>query len=245
MTAQMIATGVNKTVTGAGTSSTHSRVSYSTSKTQDTVRHELTDDGAGSFGPDGTIDYAGKSLLVRFVLKDSKTEGYKSDHENAENFEKSTMASSSAGGTDTGGGSSSSMKGGDYVDTAVGEQVLAASTVTVTYAETFATAQSHTMSWTPPPVNIDGRWRPRHGVALRRGEGFGVSHRDGAGGQHLLANGGVYIVAAFHAAATAAAGIGAASTGAGHGRFLEILGVLVVGLVPLGFAVFEYKPNEQ
>ena len=151
----MIATGVNKTVTGAGTSSTHSRVSYSTSKTQDTVRHELTDDGAGSFGPDGTIDYAGKSLLVRFVLKDSKTEGYKSDHENAENFEKSTMASSSAGGTDTGGGSSSSMKGGDYVDTAVGEQVLAASTVTVTYAETFATAQSHTMSWTPPPVNID------------------------------------------------------------------------------------------
>ena len=155
MTAQMIATGVNKTVTGAGTSSTHSRVSYSTSKTQDTVRHELTDDGAGSFGPDGTIDYAGKSLLVRFVLKDSKTEGYKSDHENAENFEKSTMASSSAGGTDTGGGSSSSMKGGDYVDTAVGEQVLAASTVTVTYAETFATAQSHTMSWTPPPVNID------------------------------------------------------------------------------------------
>ena len=151
----MIATGVNKTVTGAGTSSTHSRVSYSTSKTQDTVRHELTDDGAGSFGPDGTIDYAGRSLLVRFVLKDSKTEGYKSDHENAEDFEESTMASSSAGGTDTGGGSSSSMKGGDYADTAVGEQVLAASTVTVTYAETFATTQSHTMSWTPPPVNID------------------------------------------------------------------------------------------
>lgn len=146
-----IATSTITTNTSATTSSSHSRSTYYTSKTQDTVRHTLTDDGAGSFGPDGTINYAGKTLNVRFVSLDSTTEGYTSDHEDAQAFESSTM--SEGGGS--GSGSSSSSKGGDYHNTAVGEQVLAASTVTVTYAETFATTQTHTMSWTPPPVTID------------------------------------------------------------------------------------------
>ena len=51
----------------------------------------FTDDGAGTFGPDGTINYAGKTLNVRFVSLDSKTEGYKSDHEDAKAFETSSM----------------------------------------------------------------------------------------------------------------------------------------------------------
>ncbi len=147
----MIATGIVRTATSTTTSSAHSRVSYNTSKTQDTVRHTLTDDGAGTFGPDGTINYAGKTLNVRFVSLDSKTEGYKSDYEDAKAFETSSM---SGGGGDP-GSTTSSAKGGDYVDAAVGEQVLAASTVTVTYAETFAAAQTHSMTWTPPPVTID------------------------------------------------------------------------------------------
>ena len=147
----MIATGIVRTATSTTTSSAHSRVSYNTSKTQDTVRHTLTDDGAGTFGPDGTINYAGKTLNVRFVSLDSKTEGYKSDHEDAKAFETSSM---SGGGGDP-GSTTSSAKGGDYVDAAVGEEILAASTVTVTYAETFAAAQTHSMTWTPPPVTID------------------------------------------------------------------------------------------
>ena len=147
----MIATGIVRTATSATTSSAHSRVSYNTSKTQDTVRHTLTDDGAGTFGPDGTINYAGKTLNVRFVSLDSKTEGYKSDHEDAKAFE---IWSTGGGGGDP-GSTTNSSKGGDYVDAAVGEQVLAASTVTVTYAETFAAAQTHSMTWTPPPVTID------------------------------------------------------------------------------------------
>lgn len=155
MAAQMIATGVNRTSTSDTTSSTHNRVSYFTSKTQDTVRHELTDDGAGSFGPDGTIDYAGKTLNVRFVVKDSKTEGYKSDFEDAAEFEKSTMVSSSGGSKESGSAGGNGSKGGDYADAAVGEQVLAGSTVTVTYAQTFAAAQAHSMAWMPPPVTID------------------------------------------------------------------------------------------
>ena len=146
------ATGYTRTTnTSSNTSSSHSRVSYNTSKTQDTVRHALTDDGAGTFGPDGTLNYAGKTLNVRFVSLDSTTEGYTSDHEDAEAFETSSMG---GGGGDP-GSTSSSAKGGDYRNTAVGEQVLADSTVTVTYAETFSGAQAHSMTWTPPPVTID------------------------------------------------------------------------------------------
>lgn len=147
----MYATSILRSSTSASTSSSHNRVTYNTSKTQDTVRHALTDDGAGSFGPDGTINYAGKTLNVRFVDKSSTTEGYTSDFEDANTFETTSM---SGRGSDP-GSTTDSKKGGDYRNAAVGEQVLAASTVTVTYAETFASAQSHTMSWAPPPVTID------------------------------------------------------------------------------------------
>ena len=147
----MVATSIVHTKTSATTSSAHNRVTYNTSKTQDAVRHRLTDDGAGSFGPDGTINYASKTLNVRFVDKSSTTEGYTSDFEDAKAFETTSM---SGGGSDP-GSTTDSKKGGDYRNAAVGEQVLAASTVTVTYAETFATAQTHTMTWTPPPVTID------------------------------------------------------------------------------------------
>ena len=139
------------TKTSATTSSAHNRVTYNTSKTLDTVRHSLTDDGQGSFGPDGNINYAGKSLNVRFVDKSSSTEGYTADHEDAKAFESTSM---SGNGGDP-GSNSATNKGGDYRNAAVSEQVLAASTVTVTYAETFAAAQAHSMSWAPPPVSID------------------------------------------------------------------------------------------
>lgn len=147
----MVATSVQWSKTSATTSSTHNRVTYNTSKTQDTVRHALTDDGAGSFGPDGTISYASKTLNVRFVDKSSTTEGYTSDFEDAKAFETTSM---NGGGGDP-GTTTDSKKGGDYRNAAVGEQVLAASTVTVTYAETFTGAMAHTMSWTPPPITID------------------------------------------------------------------------------------------
>lgn len=155
MTAQMIATGAVTSATSGTTSSTHSRTSYYMNKTQAVDRHELTDDGIGTFGPDGTINYAGMSLNVRFVEKVSSTEGYKSDYENAKDFEDSLGSSSSAGGSSSGSGGGEGTKGGAYQDAAVSETMLAASTVTVTYAETFASAMPHTMSWSPPPVVID------------------------------------------------------------------------------------------
>lgn len=143
---EMSAISVGWVPSTSANSSAHGRVTYVTSKTQDTVRHSLTDDGAGAFGTDGTVNYAGKTLNVRFVETTSRTEGYKSDFEDASDFEAALSGA---------GNSANSKKGGDYADTAVGEQVLAASTVTVTYAETFSSPQSNTMVWTPPPVTID------------------------------------------------------------------------------------------
>lgn len=140
-----------RTETSASTSSSHSKTSYQTSKTQDTVRHQLTDDGQGSFGPDGTINYAGKTLNVRLLRLDSRTEGYNSDYEDAKTFETTSM---SGGGSDPGSNNSSS-KGGARSDTSVSEELLAASTVTVSYAEGFAGAQQHSMNYTPEPLTLD------------------------------------------------------------------------------------------
>ncbi|KFJ12784.1 hypothetical protein DR66_4027 [Delftia acidovorans] len=150
MAAAVVTTTTNTNSTATSTSS-HSRTSYQTSKTQDTVRHLLTDDGHGSFGPDGTISYAGKFANVRFVQLDSKTEGYNSDFEDAKTFESTSM---SGGGGDP-GSSSSSSKGGERSDTSVSEEILAASTVTLTYAEGFASPQHHVMSYTPEPLTLD------------------------------------------------------------------------------------------
>lgn len=140
-----------RTQTSSTSSSSHSRTSYQTSKTQDTVRHQLTDDGRGSFGPDGSIDYASKTLNVRFLRLDSRTEGYNSDYEDAKSFETTSM---SGAGSDP-GSTSSSAKGGSRSDTGVSEEILAASTVTVAYAEGFASPQHHVMSYTPEPLNLD------------------------------------------------------------------------------------------
>lgn len=139
-----------RTETSASTSSSHSKTSYQTSKTQDTVRHQLTDDGQGSFGPDGTVNYAGKTLNVRLLRLDSRTEGYNSDYEDAKTFETTSMS-----GSGDPGSNNSSSKGGARSDTTVSEELLAASTVTVSYAEGFAGAQQHTMSYTPEPLTLD------------------------------------------------------------------------------------------
>lgn len=130
----------SKTTTSGSTKTT---TRYQTDRHQETVLHELNDNGAGSFGNFGTANYADKMLNVRFVELDATTGGYKSDYEDSGTFES---------GTDGGG---NSKKGGDYADNAVSEQVLAASTVSVTYAIGFAGAIANQFSYAPPVVTID------------------------------------------------------------------------------------------
>lgn len=140
----------SKTTVSTGSSS-HTTSTSTVSKTQETVLHELTDDGSGGFGPFGTIDYAGKSLNVRLTSQDSRTQAYASDYEDAETFESTSM---SGKGADP-GSSSTSKKGGEHTDAAMSEELLAQSTVRVTYATTFASPQHIVESITPPMIVID------------------------------------------------------------------------------------------
>lgn len=126
--------------------SSHTKTTYKTEKTQETIVHELTDNGSGSFGDFGTVNYTTGALNVRLVELDLTTEGYKSDHENAEQFESYLEPST---------GGASAQKGGEYGDTSVGEELLAASTVSVTYATDFVDAVTTNYSFKPPTITID------------------------------------------------------------------------------------------
>lgn len=128
---------------------TYTRSTTRASKTQDLTVHLLTDDGDGTLGPFGTVNYVGKTVNVRLVDLSSKTEGYKSDYENASVFETVTYTGSGPGG------GSSSQKGGEYEDVSVSEEVLAGSTVSVTYATTLASTTNETTIFTPEGVTID------------------------------------------------------------------------------------------
>ena len=144
-----VATTTKKT-TASESSSSYSTTVYNTSKSQDTVEHTLTDDAAGGFGSFGTINYTGKTMSVRLVSLNSRTDGYASDYEDAKSFEEQLVTGSNT----RGGGGSSASKGRTYTDNAVGEEVLATSTVTVTYAESFSSPSANTTSFAPPTVSI-------------------------------------------------------------------------------------------
>ncbi len=143
-------TTYSKTSTGGNTSTT--------SSTQDgsnrvITTHTAADDGAGNMvGSLGTVNYSGKSVNLRFVALGKSASAYKSDYQNAAEFEQAVTGGTPGG---SGSGSQTSMQGGEYSTTAVTEEVLAASTVTVRYivGSPAPTAQNATV--TPPPVYID------------------------------------------------------------------------------------------
>ena len=133
---------------GVSQQSSYSTSTVASSKTQELQTHTLTDDAAGSFGARGTINYAGKSLTVKLIDLDSTTEGYQSTYEGSIAFETATMNGGSTS-------NSAAQKGGESSTVVVSEQVLAASTVQVTYAESFASPLTAVQSWQPPAVSID------------------------------------------------------------------------------------------
>lgn len=135
----------SKRVNGA----TKTETRYRTTKVQETVVHTLSDNGAGGLGAWGTVNYAGKSINVKFLSLDSTTDGYKSDHEDSSTFDGGEVIT---GGTTA---SNNSLKGGEYLDNAMSEQLLAASTVTVTYSTGTGVEVVNTHSFAPPAVTID------------------------------------------------------------------------------------------
>lgn len=136
------------TPNGVDQKASYTRTTTASSKTQELTFHTLTDDGQGSLGARGTVNYAGKSITAKLIDLDSSTEGYQSDYERSEVFETSTILGGSAN-------YSNSQKGGANANVAVSEQILAASTLQVTYAEGFASALTAVQSWKPEAVSID------------------------------------------------------------------------------------------
>lgn len=130
----------------------YSTASQRLSKTQDQVQHQLVDDGQGGLSGRGSVNYAGKTVTVKLVDLDATTSSYSSDHESSRAFE--SQSGPSFSGVSVGGGGLYS-RGGQYSTASVSEEVLAASTLQVTYCKGFATASSETLSWAPPALYID------------------------------------------------------------------------------------------
>lgn len=129
--------------------SVYTSESAQSSSTRIITLHSLTDDGAGGFvGGLGTVNYAGLSASVKLVSFDRSTTSYKADHEKAAEFEATIDGSGSSSG-------SSSQKGGEYGTTAVGEQVLAGSSLVASYKVGTPGTTARTMAYAPPEVVID------------------------------------------------------------------------------------------
>ena len=109
----------------------------------------VTDDGAGSFVAGmGTVNYVGKQAQLKVVSFDRSTSSYKSDYEDAKEFERVVADGS-------GSGSGNTRKGGDYSTTAVGEQVLGGSGIVARYRVGAGAPVHRTQTFTPEAVVLD------------------------------------------------------------------------------------------
>ncbi|MFE1573732.1 hypothetical protein ACFIQG_18220, partial [Comamonas odontotermitis] len=108
-----------------------------------------SDDGLGNFVSGlGNVNYAGKQLNIKVIDFTRTTESYKSDHQDAAEFER-TVADGE------GSSSSDSTKGGSYGTASVGEQMLASSSVMVRYRTGAGAPVSKTMHYVMPAVTLD------------------------------------------------------------------------------------------
>lgn len=113
------------------------------------ILHTATDDGAGAFLSDlGTVNYAGKSLNLRVIRLDRTVGGYQADHEDAAAFE----GAIADGGATAGSGA---QRGGQYARGAIGDGVLAGSSIVLRYRVAPAAPQAKTMTYAPPAIVLD------------------------------------------------------------------------------------------
>lgn len=143
----------------ASTSATDASSTYTTESAQaSTTRlitlNSITDNGSGAFGFGmGTVDYTGQQLNLRVVTYGRSTTSYKSDHERAHEFNR--VVTNTAGDPVSSSTSGTVNRGGEYGSAAVGDQMLAGSSVVVKYRTGAAVPVSASMAYTPPEVLID------------------------------------------------------------------------------------------
>ena len=135
--------------TEEGSSATLTQETGIVSDTQVVVIHGVTDDGAGSFiSPMGTVNYGTGVVVLKVVDNTRTTESYKSDHDDASDFETSVSDGEAAGG-------STARKGGEYGTESVSEEILAGTTVHARYSVAPAVPVAKSFSFAPPAVTID------------------------------------------------------------------------------------------
>ena len=134
----------------SGTSASLTQESGTISDTQIMVVNTVTDNGTTGFfiGEYGLVNYSTGEVTLKVVDLDRQTTSYKSDHDDAEDFETSTVGGGASAG-------SSARKGGEYGTEKVSEEILATSTVYARYRVAPADNQAKTFTFTPPAVIID------------------------------------------------------------------------------------------
>lgn len=132
-----------------GSSSSLTEEAGSTADNRIIALRTITDDGAGSFlNGLGTVDYAGKQVSLKVVSHDRTTSSYKSDHESAEEFQRTV-------GDGEGSSSNNAIKGGSYGTTGVGEEMLGGASVVARYRVGASVPAASSQTFTPQAVVID------------------------------------------------------------------------------------------
>lgn len=132
---------------GANTSGVLTEQSGATTGGRTMVSRMVSDDGAGALAAGlGSVDYVGKSVLLRAVSFDRTSTNYQSDYDNAQDFERAAIDGGPSGG-------SNARKGGSYGTASVGEEMLAG--IAVRYRVGAGAPVHKTQTYTPPPVVID------------------------------------------------------------------------------------------
>ena len=138
------------------TSATLTEETGTTNDNRIIVARTVTAGSDGKFiGTMGTV--TGRDVSLQVVSFDRKTESYKSDHEDADAFERSVTDG-------TGSSSTSTMKGGQYSTATVGEEMLSASSFVVRYRVGASAPRAKSQTYTPAEVVIDLCPYTTHGI---------------------------------------------------------------------------------
>jgi len=124
------------------------------------ITRRVGDDGAGGFFANmGTIDYASALVSLKMIEHGSTRLAWQSEHEKAQSFENhySASANNASGGwsNSSNTGASSNHKGGNWGQSAVGEEMLAQSSIVARYRTGAGLPQDQTQNWPLPDIVFD------------------------------------------------------------------------------------------
>lgn len=132
-----------------GNSATDTEETGSTNDGRIIALRTVTDDGAGNLANGrGTVNYVAKTVQLKAVSFDRSTTSYKSDFDDAKEFDR-TVADGEASSN------SNARKGGEYGTAAVGEEVLAASSVLARYRVGASAPMARTQTLDVPEIVLD------------------------------------------------------------------------------------------